>query len=286
MRVVGLDSQKSLRDLAGLPRVCDDVGWLEAEALADAPEPAVIVGLWLFEEPTAARRLLEKRAAAGGVTIVVPRFRAGDLKTVLQAPSSVRVKVGDFDSFELEDGTELPLPGQTVVETPLHTGQWGDVAGLGVTVLGYRPHEGAAAIVLCTAGLASRRFGVDAAQQKLLLGRIVDRATVKNATGKAMATKTELIQPAGSIEELLLADDSDAAAVALVLAVNGATRDSASVATTARQLGFELTSESIARTLVRMPEASAEEMEAALKQHGWGAFLRRSRMILAEGGEA
>ena len=48
MRIAALEEQKSLRDLAGLPRLCNDVGWYDVETLSAVTDPALIVGLWLF----------------------------------------------------------------------------------------------------------------------------------------------------------------------------------------------------------------------------------------------
>lgn len=285
IRLAALDNQKSLRDLAGLPRLCDDVAWLDLETLATANEPAIVVGIWLTDEPAAAKQLLARRSESGLTTIVVPRFKAADLRSVLKTPTSVRVKTGEYESFQWNGGEVIAVPGQTVMETTLHASQCGSVAGSGVTVLSYRPHEAAGAIVLCTAGLASRQLGVEVAQQQRLWQLITDRAAAK-LSRPAAASELALPTPAANIDELLASGDAQVAAVALAVAVTCGRREPDAVSAAAVRLGFDLAEDNIRRTLARMPEAPFAELEEALHRHGWGSFLRRGRLALAEGGNA
>jgi hypothetical protein len=284
IRIAALKSQQSLRDLGALPKLCDEVVWCNSEQLTSATDPALVVGLWLAEEPTEARRLIENRTAAGLCTILVPRFHAGDLRSMLNAPSAVRVKIGEYEAFLWDDGTSYQLPGQTVIETSLHRGQWGGVAGLGVTVLAYRINEAAGAIVLCTAGLTSRRFGVSADEQRSLLAQIVRRSL--GTTSKTKADEPiHTPQLAASIEELLLSPDPNVATVLLAVALNGGDRDHEQTSDTLKRIGFDLSSDTVIQTLARLPDSSVDDLETALRNFGWGAFLRRGRLALAEGGQ-
>jgi hypothetical protein len=282
MRIAALEEQKSLRDLAGLSRLCDDVVWCDTDSLTHAHDPALIVGLWLFDQPGPARKLLDARSEAGLTTILVPRFKAGDLKVMLKSPTSVRIKAGEYDAFQWDDDTGVNVGGQTFIDSPLHKGQWGSVAGMGEAVLAYRAHEAAGWTVLCTAAVTSKRFGVDVDAQSWLLDAIITRATA-SAPMPSSAPKSDTIQPAKSISELLESDEH-APAVVLATALNRGDREVDIVGDTLSRIGFELSEENIRSTLARMPDVPADEMELALRQSGWGSYLRRGRSVLAEGG--
>lgn len=283
MRIAALDEQKSLRDLAGLPRSCDEVAWCDVETLSTTADPALIVGLWLFDNPGPARKLIEARSEAGLTTMIVPRFKTGDLRVVLRTPTSVRLKPGEYDAFQWDDDTAVNVSGQTLVETTLHKGQWGTVAGMGVAVLAYRAHEAAGWIVLCTAGVTSKKFGVDVEAQRWLLGEILKR-TSESAPVRMSNGSQPTIQVAASVDELLVGGDVNAPAVVLAVALNEGGRDVETVSSTLRRMGFELSADDIEPILASLPDQETGELERALRQCGWGAYLRRGRSVLAEGG--
>ena len=282
MRIAALEHQRTLRDLAGLPRLCDDIAWHDASALAQVADPAIIVGVWLPEEPGQAMKLIAARSEAGFTTLVVPRFKAGDLRVVLKAPSAVKLKIGEYDAFQWDDDSGCEVPGQTVIDTTLHAGQWGAIAGLGVTVLAYRPHEGAGWIVLCTAGVTSRRFGVDIEAQRRLLSQIIER-TSASAPAVPNPAATKSIRVAGSFEELLAHGDANTPAVMLAVTLADGTREVAVVADTLKRMGFDLSNEAIEDVLLQMPGQSIDELADALRKYGWSAYLRRGRTTLVEG---
>jgi hypothetical protein len=283
IRIAALEEQKPLRDLAGLSRLCDEVVWCDAATLATTIAPAVIVGLWLFDESASARKLIEARSEAGLTTVIVPRFKTGDLRGVLKAPTSVRLKPGEYDAFQWDDGTGVSVAGQTLVETTLHMAQWGAVAGMGVAVLAYRAHEAAGWIVLCTAGITSKKFGVDVEAQRWLLRQIVKR-TSESAPVRSSTGVQPTAQVAASVDELLVGGDANAPVVVLAVALNDGERDLESVSNTLSRIGFALSEDVIASTLLQLPDQQTDELERALRQCGWGSYLRRGRSILAEGG--
>lgn len=282
MRIAVLEEQKPLRDLAGLPRLCDEVVWCDTDSLSHVHDPALIVGLWLFDQPGPARKLLDARSEAGLTTILVPRFKAGDLKIVLKSPTSVRIKAGEYDQFQWDDDTGVNVGGQTLIDSSLHKGQWGSVAGMGEAVLAYRAHEAAGWTVLCTAAVTSKKFGVDVEAQRWLLHEIIKRAAASAPSPQA-ASEPIAVQPAENITDLL-ASDEHAPAVVLAVVLNEGNTDADSVAETLSRIGFAISDEGIRSTLTRMPDASTDEMELALRQSGWGSYLRRVRSVLAEGG--
>jgi hypothetical protein len=282
MRIVALEEQKTLRDLAGLARLCDEVIWCDVDNLATSMDPALIVGLWLFDESGPARKLIEARSDAGLTTVIVPRFKAGDLRVVLNAPTAVRMKAGEYEVFQWDDDTGVNVGGQTLIETTLHKGQWGAVAGMGGTVLAYRAHEAAGWIVLCTAALTSKKFGVDVEAQRWLLGEIIKR-TSESAPVPMSEKRPGDVRPVESVTELLGGSDAKAPAVVLAMALNDGDRGVEAVSKTLSRIGFELSTVDIERTLSRMPDETTSELERALRQAGWGAHLRRGRSVLAEG---
>lgn len=283
MRVAALDEQKSLRDLAGLTRLCDEVAWCDVDTLASTNDPAVIVGLWLFEQAGSARKLIEARSEAGLTTILFPRFKTGDLRVVLRTPTSVRIKPGEYNEFQWDDDTGVSVGGQTLIESSLHKGQWGSVAGMGETVLAYRAHEAAGWTVVCTAVVTSKKFGVDVDAQRWLLHEIVKRAS-STAPARTTSSGEPDVRMAESFSELLSEGDELAPAVVLAVALNDGDRDVEAVASTLRRIGFELSDDDVQSTLSRMPEGPTDELEQALRQSGWGAYLRRGRRVLADGG--
>jgi hypothetical protein len=282
IRIAALESQKSLRDLSALPGLCDEVAWCSLPHLATVTDPILVVGLLLTEKPIEAKRLLRNRTAAGLCTIVVPRFHAGDLQNILSAPSAVRLKIGEYDEFLWDDGTACQVPGQTVIETSLHRGQWGVIAGLGVTVLAYRLNEAAGMTVLCTAGIASRRFGIKAEDQRFLFTQIVRRA-LGTTSKPTVYEPAQALGPASSIEELLTSRDPNVATVLLAVALNNGNRDRDKISDTLKRIGFDLSNDTVSQTLARLPDSSVEDMKAHLRNFGWGAFLRCGEMALAEG---
>lgn len=284
MRIAALEEQKSLRDLAGLARLCDEIAWCNADTLATVTDPVVLAGLWLFDDPGPARKLLDARSDAGLVSIIAPRFKTGDLKVVLRTPTSVRLKAAEYDEFQWDNGTGVHVGGQTLIESSLHKGQWGSVAGLGAAVLAYRAHEAAGWTVLCTAAVTSKKFGVDVEAQRWLLQEIVTRAAA-SSPAPSTACCPVTVQPAESIIELLSdGNATNAPAVVLAVALNGGECDAETVAVTLSRIGFELSTDDIQATLLRMPDRSPDEMEQALRQSGWGAYLRRGRHVLAKEG--
>ena len=182
-----------MRDLSALPELCDGIAWLDEAALAESRDPAVLVGTWLFEAKSEAKKLLAARCEMGAATIVVPRWKSGNIGQVLDAPTKVETEFSEFDQFDF-DGQTVPLPGQSIIKTTLHTGRWGETTGESkskATILACRPSEGAGAVVLCTAALCSQRFGVDANVQRELLSDLIERAT--SVAGLASTQQKEAI---------------------------------------------------------------------------------------------
>lgn len=285
IKIAALEPQRSMRELAGLPRICDELEWCSTEQLAIARNPAVVVGMWLYESPAESKKLLSARAASGLTTILVPRFKAGDLHSFIKAPSSVQLTIGEFNEFQWQDGTACAVPGQTIIKTKLHNGQWGGIAGLGSTVLGFREHEASGWIVICTAAVSSRQFGVEMHSQRALLEQIMSQTQdACSVTQSVQINELTTVSPVPA-QQLLASDDTNAAAIVLAIAIGNGKRDMQSVSRSLSRIGFDVTDDAIEQTLAHLTVESVDAMESALKRYGWGAHLRRGRAVLANGGD-
>ena len=282
-RCVSLQTQKSLRDLAQLPRLVNEVRWAGADEIVSAEDIAIVAAAWLAEDGKKAAETLTARRKAGRATIIVPRTKAGNLPRVLGAPSAVSIKLGEYDSLQWSDKEHFNVPGQVIIDTPLHAGRWAQVEGLGTAILAYRAHEGAGPVVLCTAGMASRQFGVAVEEQRRLLDQIDSdiQATVSNGSTTARGPEA-FDTPPHTVDEFLSAGDSDAAIFALLVATCDGKRDAERLAVAADRLGFGIPLDEITSSLNRLQESPVEDLVNALRRNGWGAHLRQARAALAE----
>ena len=142
MRVAAFQFQQGLRDLGALPALVEAVEWIEVDHAVAVPSPLVVCGLWLAQASAEAKATLRQRCLSGRITVVVPRWQAGDYSGVLDAPSAVEVFPSEFRTLQWE-GQTYSVPGVSVLQTTLHAGKWAVATGLGTAVLGYRPHSGA-----------------------------------------------------------------------------------------------------------------------------------------------
>lgn len=285
IHLAALITQKPLRDLSALPKLGDEVAWFDADTLAAVSEPAVIVATWLGEDGAAASEVLKKRAEAGRTTILVPRFKAGDLRPILKSPAAVKIRLGAFDMLRWQDEEEFGVSGQTVIDTPLHAGHWGHAAQGSLVVFAYRPHEGAGHIVLCTASLTSRQAGVKVAEQRRLLHKLLAAVTAGQPI-KPIAPAVVPLAPVATLMDFLADGDRDHAATAFLVAVCDGRRDPQVLAGMAKRMGFDVCGETLSAALARMPDAPLDELLAGLRKCGWSAYLRRSRQLLPEGDDA
>lgn len=262
--------QQSTRDLQLLPTLVDGVEWVEAKDLDSTRLPLVVGALWLSEEATLAERVLRTRTRSGRTTVVVPRFRGGDLAAVLGTPSAITIRAGEGKAVMWNDGEEFKVSSVSQVDTVLHAGRWARTEQ-GTAVFSYRPHAAAGAIVLCTANVTSRATGVDRAEQARLLGRIL---TECGAGAAAPTAGGQRHAPASDSADFLRIEGPRAAALLLALVACEGDR-SADLETIARQrLGLVLDPGDARWLLDRLPEAGLDAIQAALIAAGWGAHLR------------
>lgn len=263
--VVALDDQRSWRDLRLLPP--DRVRWVDAAALATAPEPAVVCGAWAAEAPEAAA-VLRERQRAGATTVLVPRFGAGALGPVLGAPVAVDVFPAESSTVTWHDGTTFAVPATTALRTSLPDGRWGRSADH-ATVVAWRAHSQAGWTILCTATVAGRAIGADPAAQLGLLERILDEAAATTAPRPTAAEP--VTAPAASAEDFL-AQHGELGALALLAwwAAPGPDLDEAALA----RLGVQLDADALRRLGDTLPPLEPGDVEATLRAAGWGAHLR------------
>ena len=284
MQISALPSQRNLRDLSALADLCDGVVWMDDIQMVQSPDPAVLVGTWLMESPRDANRLIVARCEAGFATIVVPRWKPGNIGQVIAAPSKVEIVFNEFDHFDVDAGFALEpptvtLPGQSIIKSPLHNGRWGTIKA-GATILAFRPSEGSGAVVLCTAALTSQRFGVDAEFQRNLLSKLIERAT-GNISARSSTTSAVPEAVPDSIEDFIQLGNRYAAVVLATIVVGRHPSELAAsaeqIAQSLRVLGMELAEDDLHQTLRLFPSATIDEMESALRQYGWSAYLRLAR---------
>jgi hypothetical protein len=283
MRCVALESQKSLRDLAQLPRLVEEVVWLGMDELTSASEPAVICGIFLSEDEVSAANLIRTRSQKGFATILTPRFKASDLAPLLGAPAGIELKPADFDTVHWEDGAHYSVSGVCHLQTALHAGRWATATGLGPVVLAYRPRSAAGPIVICTALVAGRPLGVDRNEQRRLLQRILAVTESVLPTRAQIDEKSEGSPAAAPDLDTYLRETGEhgAALLLTILACNG-DRESDLADAAGKVLGLQLNLEEIEQNLKRIPQASVADISSSLKQHGWTAYLRRVEQFLRE----
>ena len=274
---VALESQKTLRDLAQLPRLVDGFAWVSDTDLADDPRPAVLVGLWLNESAEAAN-VHKRRSGAGAMTILVPRFKAGDFAAVLGARTPVKVLRHDFQHVSWDNQRFFGVPGVTVIRTSLHAGHWAHVQQE-LAVLGYCAHQGCAPIVLCMPGLCGRPFGVEMTEQRALLDAILSKHFVARP---AETHATQEIRVAESAEDFGMKHGALVVPMLLAYMTTGGCRKAQDVVTEGWKLGFRLDPEEVAEQLAALPEASVDEVTTALAANGYGGFVRRAKQMTVE----
>lgn len=279
MNLGAFQPQRDLRDLARLHEWSGEVAWLEADALASCPDPAVIAGFWLQADPAAARQVITARAAMGASTLLVPRLPNLDYAQHVNAAAAIEVKHKTFHEVHLEGGRAYAIPGQAVIQSPLAHGKWGiSEFGQGV-VLASRATENLGWTIFCTASLCSRTIGVPADEQLELLLAILKHAATTSVL-KASTPDAQLIRNMPADVETLLSEQGPVAAQWLLAILGaGGSRDETQVQAAATRLGLAL-DESL--SLHAIPDCPQDRMVLALKQHGWAAHVRRIHQLLKE----
>lgn len=270
---IGLDVHKNSPDLMMLPQFVSNIQWASASEAVSAVPALVVPGIWLADAPSQAADLLRDRASAGRDTIVVPRFRAGSLTSVLGSPSAVEITAAEFKSFEWGDH-HYQVPGFTVIKSALHAGKWGEAPGVGTVLLAYRSNTVSGTTVLCAATVTSRLVGVAADTQKALLLSMIAAAS---APVTEMVESVEAVPSAlpASIDEFL-EQERELGAAFLLSRLAVADPDLANLTEAAsRYLNIQLSPDDVIRLRQRLPHATVAEVRLALSRFGWGAHLRR-----------
>jgi hypothetical protein len=281
MRCAAIEEQGQMRDLAMLPEICDEVRWIPAAEAAREPLPLMISALHLHGDEGIGS-LLRERGRVGSATVLVPRFRAGDIAGILGAPAAVNIRAGDFTHLTWDDGRVFDVSGVTFVESALHSGRWAFAEGLGTVVLCFRAHAAAGAIVICTAALGGRALGVRPAAQRALLERTLETAGTGTPVPAEDAHPDET-SPAADLASFLDAGGQQGAAFLMALLAAGGQRDVEALCSVAQaELGLELARRDAEAQLARCPTTDPDEIRETLKAHGWGPYVRRLASITKE----
>lgn len=279
MHCVGLETQKGLRDLIQLPKLVEEVRWKAVDEVDNLSSLVVMCGLWLYEERETASKILLSRSEKGFPTLIVPRFTAGNLGTLLRAPADIEVESADFDSLEWKDGSQHHVSGVTYLNTSLPSGNMGKI-GLGPVVFSYRPSITAGPIVICTAALTGRPSGVKLASQQRLFAQIINEIELKPQV-KEKQDSLDQEGPAQNLDEFLLKMGGQGASFLLLyVAADG---DRSTIEQIASKVGVEITTQDIKEFLRKLPVSSTAEIKSVLSKHGWGAYLRRIQHFQSDG---
>jgi hypothetical protein len=277
LHICALATQKTWRDLAHLALIAEAVDWLTQDDLACAPQPAVICGLEAYQAPQTLGELLKQRSTAGLATILVPRFRAGNLAAMLGAPASIMVQSSEAGFLAWQDGESYGLPVFSVLETPMVAQRWA-TTDAGCCILAWRSGTAKGPVVLCTASVAGPALGADREIQRLLLDRIITSAAALQPHIQTTVPPVPATDPL-DLNGFLTSGGGDAAAVLLTLyAARGEQNvDLAHLAET--WLGMRLSQTLLERAMDFTTE-SPEAIVKALIKHGWRAHLRRIDQLL------
>jgi hypothetical protein len=272
MRCSALTFQKSLRDLANLPVIAGQVDWVETSEAEKTDGPLVVCALWLWEKPEEAKSILRARSQSGRCSLVVPRFRSGDLAQVLISPTSVLVKPGEFNSLLWEE-RQYRVSGTSVFDSALHAAKWATSVGVGTVILGYRAHAAAAPIVLCSAAVTGRPLGVQVEEQRSLFERIIETASSQSVRKEVPTTEGKSAGRAPSLDAFLEEEGNLGAAFLMAKFASG---EGCDVRKSARDiLSIDFSNEQLAHLEDRVPELCGENVEEVLRRRGWGPYLRR-----------
>jgi hypothetical protein len=274
MAIAALESQREVREIAGLERLGWAVRWLDRDAVVATSLPFVVTGGMAVEAPALLRSVLIERMRGGRHSLLVPRFRPGDLAPVLDAPAAVEVLTGE--TVELTWRNEaFRVPGSVLFRTKLHAGRWAVVDGRGAQLLAYQPTTARGRVVLCAASVTTARPGARADDQQRLLAALL-QACIGEPEPEATPTTPTPAGPLSAAE--LLAAHAETGPGLLLALLAGAPRDDANVIVekARRMCGTRLEAEIVAALVSRLT-ATPEEIESALHQAGWTAFVRRCK---------
>jgi len=268
---VALQTEKRNIDLANLERIAA-THWISEDEAGAARTALLISGQWAAANATAATELFEIRSRAGFVTIVVPKYRPGDWTRMMRAPTDVHVLASEFSSFEWGPN-HYSIPGFVVFRTALHAAKWAEAAGAGIVLLGYRRSAAAGVVVLCSAVLTGRVPGVTVEHQQRLLIAILRASGEHGSPLKALQPPRP--KHFNNLDEFL-AQEEERGAVFLIGSLLASDHTVAAIVQVLRQrLNVRVRADDIDDMIERAPQGSEDEIRAALRKHGWGAFLRR-----------
>lgn len=274
MAIAALEKQREVREIAGLERLGRPVHWLDAKAATQSPLPLVVTGSLAVEIPSMLRPVLIERMRAGRHSLLVPRFRPGDLAPVLDAPATIEVLTGETSELTWQGGT-FRVPGSVLFRTKLHAGRWAVADGRGAQVLAYQPTTARGRVVLCAASVTIARPGTRADDQQRLFTALLQACT-NEAEPKTSATAPAPSEQM-SAKDVLTAHAKVGPGFLLALLAGAPADNPAAIVERAQRLcGVLLEIDQVAAVVGRL-SATREEIEMALCQAGWTAFVRRCK---------
>jgi hypothetical protein len=279
MAVAALETQREAREIAGLERLGHAVEWVNPDAAVATPLPLVATGALALDAPALLKPVLLARMRLGRHSLLLPRFRPGDLAHVLNAPSTIEVLASETAELTWQ-GDAYRVPGSVLFRTKLHAKRWAALDGRGAQLLAYQPTTAHGQVVLCAASVTTARPGARGEDQRRLLGALIEACTSRTDE-EGTVTRPAAVGPISAVD--LLKNHADLGPPLLLALLGGATpQDTAGIAETARRLcGVRLAPEKVVAVAAQLT-ATREEIEMALNQAGWTAFVRRVRQRQSE----
>jgi hypothetical protein len=279
MAVAAFETQREAREIAGVERLGHAVEWVNPDLAVATPLPLVATGALALDAPGLLKPVLLARMRLGRHSLLLPRFRPGDLAQVLNAPSMIEVLASE--TMELTwQGDPYRVPGSVLFRTKLHAKRWAAVDGRGAQLLAYQPTTAHGQVVLCAASVTTPRPGARSEDQRRLLGALIDACT-SHPDDEEAENRSAPIGPLSAAA--LLKNHADLGPPLLLALLGGAApQDAPGIVETARRMcGVRLAPDKVAAVAAQLT-GTREEIEAALSQAGWTAFVRRVRQRQSE----
>lgn len=274
MNVAALTIQSDIREIASLERFGHDMRWVDENGAAEADVPLVVTGALAVSQPTDLKFILRCRMQAGRGTLIVPRFRPCNLAEVLSAPTDIEVLPLETESLKWRD-EDYRVPGSVVFRTKLHVNKWAIIPGAGVQLMAFQPTTARGRVVLCSAAVTGRRVGSHVMDQRRLLDALLAACIAKEEkpVEKSARIDNGPLAPA----ELLAQYPQQGPGLLIAMLFRTPASQPEQLCERARSLvGVDLEL-GIVEQLARRMRGGRDEIETALTDAGWSAFVRKAR---------
>lgn len=290
MVFAALEIEQPTREILSLQHFGASIHWVDPAGAHETTSPLIITGITAMEKGDLLRPILSSRMRGGLGTLLIPRFKPGDLAYVLETPSAVEVVPAETACLNW-DGVQYRVPGSVLFRTKLHVGRWAAQEGKGVQLLAYRPTTASGRVILCSASIGSHRPGAVPEDQEQLLRRLKGACEAVGAPGgtdpesdveSGSGRKESPNQSELSPTELLLAFPEQAPGFLLAILTGTSKLDTEGIVARARDLISVMLPRGAVSLMANRLSGSNEEIESALNGAGWAPFIRKIRLRINE----